>query len=73
MKKRKITEIDQLRIALNLSGVAINNAGCELILLVQKKISVLGGNFSVKDGVEIEHFIRNKYERKKQTSTTKSN
>lgn len=62
--KKRITEIDRFRIALCLSSISVNNASAELILLVKKKVDELGGDFSLKDGVEIEHFIINKYKKK---------
>mgnify|MGYP003393201612 CR=1 FL=1 len=49
-----MTEIDNLRIALNLSGIGINNQLCDLILETQKKVKILKGKFSVEDGVKLQ-------------------
>ena len=60
-EKPKADEINHLRICLGMVGIASNNRLCDLILETQKKMRIFGGNFSLKDAVELETANEKKY------------
>lgn len=70
MKKTNWKTIDEAmktqftRIGLGLSGIAVNDATAELVWRTLKRIEEKKGEFSVHDGVELEHFIKRKYGKK---------
>lgn len=64
MKRPTKKQIQFLRIALGMSGIAVNNASCELILTVQKEMKRLKGEFSLSDGTRIECLVEGYYKPK---------
>ena len=48
-------EVEYLRMACNLAELGINYEQADLILKLQKRLSKLNGDFSIKDGVEVYH------------------
>lgn len=63
MKKQTADEkkTQYTRLGLGMSGVCVNDATAELIWRVFKRMEEKKGQFSLTDGVELEHFIAKKY------------
>lgn len=59
-----VSPVDQLRIALGMSGITTNNITCEIILDVQKTMRKMGGAFDLNTATMIEYWIKEKYEKK---------
>ena len=53
-----------LRIALNLQNIGVNNETADRIITTYEKVLKLGGEFSVKDAVDIEMALDRKYKEK---------
>lgn len=54
-------KINYLRIALGLQNIGVNNEMADRIIETYESILMLGGNFSIKDAVNIEFAIGKKY------------
>ena len=61
-------EIEALRIALALVGVAADSQTTCLLLETFKAVQKLGGKFSVDDSVRIEYDVKKRYNRKEITT-----
>ena len=66
MKRPTPKQIENLRLALGMTGlVAINNHTSELILVVQSEMKRLGGKYSLKDAVRIAHELSEIHKKEK--------
>jgi hypothetical protein len=62
MKRPTKKEVQFLRIALGMSGIATTDIACEIIISVQKEMKRLGtSKFSLKDGARIEDEVLKYY------------
>lgn len=61
MKKQDIDEINSLRIALGMSGIATNNQACDLILEVQKAVKKHKGKFDLHMACKLKTDNETKY------------
>lgn len=69
-RKRRLSKISreqitQLRIAVGMSGMTINDAVSEMILMVQDGINRYGGDFDLYTASRIAAFIHGKYSPKR--------
>lgn len=62
-------EIESMRIALALVGVAVDSHTACLLIEVFKSVQKLGGKFSVGDAVRIQYDVRKRYEKIVVTAT----
>lgn len=58
-------QITQLRIACGMSGMNVNDASCEMILMIQAGIDSYGGDFDLYTASRIADHIHSKYSPKK--------
>lgn len=65
-------EIECLRIALALSGIAVNSQTACLLNEVFKAVQRLGGKFSVDDAVRIKYDVEKMYSRTEVVATPDS-
>lgn len=62
MKRPTKKEVQLLRIALGMAGLATTDIACEIIISVQREMERLGTNkFSLKDGARIEDEVLKHY------------
>lgn len=71
MKKFTNKQIQIMRLALGMSGVACNDPTAETVLLVHHGMKTKKDQFSVRDAVDIEYFVEQKYKPKKIVTTEK--
>lgn len=64
----KKEKIKYLRIGLNLQHININDETSDRVIETYEKILKLKGNFSIKDAVELEVLMDEKYAKKKLTN-----
>lgn len=65
MKTEK--EVNNLRIAIGMTGIPMSNFVAELILETQKAMIIMGGDFDLKTASKISAAINKKYAPKKET------
>ncbi len=65
-QKREPDNIDYLKMALALYGIAVDRMTAELIIETHEAICKKGGAFNIKDSVELEWRIRLKHRLKSQ-------
>ena len=61
----KIEKIRYLRIALNLQGIGVNNEIADRVIETYEKVQELKGKFTIKDAVDIEMAMNEKYAKMK--------
>lgn len=54
---------EYLKMALNTAGIPLNYQDTEIIKEIYQKVEKLGGDYSVKDSVEICHRWKNKWDK----------
>jgi hypothetical protein len=54
-------EIEQLRIALALTGIGVSSEAACMILEVFKAVQIKGGKFSIEDAVRIKFDVNDRY------------
>jgi len=62
-------KIQYLRIALGLQKIGVNDEMAERIIATYETVLKLGGNFSIKDAVQIELKLDKKYKEKELTNS----
>jgi len=72
MKKFSNKQIQIMRLAMGMSGVGCNDAVAETILLVHDGMKRLKDKFSLRDAVDIEYYIEQKYKPKKVITVTEA-
>lgn len=60
--KDRITEVEYLRMALNLCELPINYEHADLIVKVVAKLEKTQGDFTLQDGVNMHHKWKNKWQ-----------
>lgn len=54
-------KVNYLRIALSLQKIGVDNRTADQVIMTYEKVQELGGEFTLKDAVEIETTIGRKY------------